>query len=601
MIRRIQLKNWKAYDSLDIELKEGATFVVAQNGVGKSSLIQGTMWGLFGDAVLDFPIHEAVRHDANKANASVSVALPSGAELVIHRTILIGANGRATSHFAAEVDSRPITEEDVLALLRVESGLDVEHLRRITLLKEGAIIQELDPAQRFNLPNYVDRVFGLQDLETAAESLSTRTRRAIASGDRQRRDVDAGLELRRSTRASRFAAIEAELSQAASRRIEIDQQIARTGSSVAVLQQWRNYRVQSERSEAGRASIRLRLEDVTGAEIDEEAIEPQLADHLDAFARDLDLQRSDVARYEAELSLVREALALLDRSGAICPVCGRPMSPDEVRTARSNNENELTRISDALNEASSRLEFARLRQQSLMSIEKDLRSVVAPIRPPIGDAEGDEEALAAMEIQLRSELQAVDEGVGQLQQEKKSLEQAEQHDIELANANMAAVRSYREAEVASLLAGSLRRTASVIRERQLSPLVSELQTRWKSIWPDRSGLQLRSDGALTLEGRGRVIEYAHFSGAEKTLSLVALRLLLVEMTSSIRMLWLDEPLEHLDSRNRRKLASLLMSTTASGAFRQIVVTTYEEAVVRRLSERFRSSGSEVVYVRASTP
>ena len=39
MIQRLELQNWRAYDRLDLELGPGATFVVASNGIGKTSLI----------------------------------------------------------------------------------------------------------------------------------------------------------------------------------------------------------------------------------------------------------------------------------------------------------------------------------------------------------------------------------------------------------------------------------------------------------------------------------------------------------------------------------------------------------------------------------
>ena len=41
MIRRLRLRSWRAYENLDLELGPGATFVVASNGIGKTSLIMG--------------------------------------------------------------------------------------------------------------------------------------------------------------------------------------------------------------------------------------------------------------------------------------------------------------------------------------------------------------------------------------------------------------------------------------------------------------------------------------------------------------------------------------------------------------------------------
>ena len=48
MIHRLHLRNWRSYEKLDLSLQPGTTFVVAPNGVGKTSLVYGLAWGMFG-------------------------------------------------------------------------------------------------------------------------------------------------------------------------------------------------------------------------------------------------------------------------------------------------------------------------------------------------------------------------------------------------------------------------------------------------------------------------------------------------------------------------------------------------------------------------
>ena len=69
MIRRLRLRSWRAYENLDLELGPGATFVVASNGIGKTSLIMGASWGLFGDASRVNPV-EQIRGDADGATVA---------------------------------------------------------------------------------------------------------------------------------------------------------------------------------------------------------------------------------------------------------------------------------------------------------------------------------------------------------------------------------------------------------------------------------------------------------------------------------------------------------------------------------------------------
>ena len=60
------------------------------------------------------------------------------------------------------------------------------------------------------------------------------------------------------------------------------------------------------------------------------------------------------------------------------------------------------------------------------------------------------------------------------------------------------------------------------------------------------------------------------------------RLALLRAVAGSDVMVLDEPLEHLDSRARRLLVSSLLAAVRQGLMKQIIVSTYEEALVRRL-------------------
>ena len=50
MITRVLLRNWRGYEKLALDVGPGLTFVIADNGVGKTSLVNGVAWAIFGDA-----------------------------------------------------------------------------------------------------------------------------------------------------------------------------------------------------------------------------------------------------------------------------------------------------------------------------------------------------------------------------------------------------------------------------------------------------------------------------------------------------------------------------------------------------------------------
>ena len=118
MIRRLMLRNWRAYDNLDLELGPGATFVVASNGIGKTSLIMGASWGLFGDASRVNAVDE-IRGDADRATVGIELRLPSGRDIEVTRSIT--PKGRVA--LEAKLPNRVITSQSELDdLLTAEFG-----------------------------------------------------------------------------------------------------------------------------------------------------------------------------------------------------------------------------------------------------------------------------------------------------------------------------------------------------------------------------------------------------------------------------------------------------------------------------------------------
>ena len=46
MITYVSLENWKSYRNFELKLDRGTTFLVAANGVGKTSFIDAVQWAL---------------------------------------------------------------------------------------------------------------------------------------------------------------------------------------------------------------------------------------------------------------------------------------------------------------------------------------------------------------------------------------------------------------------------------------------------------------------------------------------------------------------------------------------------------------------------
>jgi DNA repair exonuclease SbcCD ATPase subunit len=113
------------------------------------------------------------------------------------------------------------------------------------------------------------------------------------------------------------------------------------------------------------------------------------------------------------------------------------------------------------------------------------------------------------------------------------------------------------------------------------------------------GLRFDHDGQLHLGHADADLVLSDFSGGERATALLVTRVMLVASATHASTLWLDEPLEHLDPVRRASVAQTLVRVAQTGTVEQIVVTTYEEGLARRL-EATAPEDVQLAYVRSTT-
>src|SRR5260370_32622966 len=111
-------------------------------------------------------------------------------------------------------------------------------------------------------------------------------------------------------------------------------------------------------------------------------------------------------------------------------------------------------------------------------------------------------------------------------------------------------------------------------------------------------MKISGDGALSRGVNGETLPLRSFSTGEKMAARLLLHLLALDAATQAGFCWIDEPLEHLDPDTRRQVASLLAVTPSTSGIRQILVTTYEEPLVRRITRRMPEQ-ARLVYVRTA--
>ena len=120
-----------------------------------------------------------------------------------------------------------------------------------------------------------------------------------------------------------------------------------------------------------------------------------------------------------------------------------------------------------------------------------------------------------------------------------------------------------------------------LRDR-IAPLITDLSHRWKLLF-GTEGLTLEPSGELVVRTGGAELSISDLSGGERATALLVTRLLVVAATTRIPTIWFDEPLEHLDPRRRAGAARTLVRAGQTKTVEQVIVTTYEERIVRQLA------------------
>jgi DNA repair exonuclease SbcCD ATPase subunit len=318
-----------------------------------------------------------------------------------------------------------------------------------------------------------------------------------------------------------------------------------------------------------------------------EAAEITVANFIDGLRR-------EAATAAGRLAAIQAATEELHTAGTECPVCRRELSPEDVDRADQAHDRDTAALAVRERELTGLIDREEHRLAKIRALCRRTASFSNVRPPPTQEAWTDPEVLSAELRDARNETDRLLELAAEARIVRNTL--ATQVTVEEAAARemQEALVVHRREAVTNIAAEVLTSTADNILSERIDPLATEISHRWKRVFGERGLLRLQHDGRLVLVRGVHEIPFDQFSSGEKVIALLATRLLVLGASTRASFIWLDEPLEHLDSKNRRLTASLL--TTAGKQIGQILVTTYEEALARRLAA---SSHAQLQYVRAS--
>jgi exonuclease SbcC len=575
MIERLELRRWRAFDHVAIDLKPGTTFLVAPNGVGKTSLLLGLTWALFGDySNVDAKACVRIGHDT--AEATVTLGLTDGDRLIVHRTIT--AVGKSSVDYSDGHQSVPAPRAS--ELLVEEFGAPIEIAARLAVIRgSGKDDGELQ------LREHLYDVFGVSGLRRAAAAASKLHKEAVAARKRLRTASRTQLANRRQL-AAEAENLRNELDDLADRRVRLSAAVTEAVRAQNTIGEWEQYDAAiSTRVRSVADFLQVATDDgIVATNLDELAEAVGLALTANRASAEEVRSRQDEARAQALAS--RTALDLLEGHDPFCPTCARPFQGDELRRAVQSQRASLSTAQARIENTAVELAQLADRRRRLEVMDARTAELSRPIPEPdqlrpTSDTEAEVEVPQAA-------LRQHDERAGSVTRELARIVAQLENDEEVQASYAAERIAWRREAVAQASTEALWSTAERLAEEYIEPLSRQVRWRWKALFGE-DGLQLRPDGTIVRVVGERQLPWQQLSSGEQIWARLVASVLILRTSTTLPFAWLDEPLEHLDPRARRIVATDLATSTQSGGPAQLIVTTYEHTLARQLAEDLRDT------------
>ena len=335
MIRRLCLRNWRSYQDLDISLEPGTTFVVAPNGVGKTSLVYGLAWAVFGKHCAVEP-KVCIRSGSDCTEAQVEFELPSENRLSITRSIK--RLGKPTASY--ELDGEKVSEATAQEVMELAFGMELGVASRVSMMLGGG---HVSASKSLDLESHLHSTFGVSDLLNAADTAellakeAKRDRTAIRTTVAKQSVDRAALELA-------IEELEQEFSRCRMRSIDLLNARDFAATQLSIVERHDALAEQIKRFEHQRSLLVSSIERALGLPLignGNDAVQVQVTSALESNDRSITELTRRVASSQAIAASAQNAIAMLGGGQATCPTCLRPLPHIDRNASISAHELQL--------------------------------------------------------------------------------------------------------------------------------------------------------------------------------------------------------------------------------------------------------------------
>jgi DNA repair exonuclease SbcCD ATPase subunit len=568
VILRIRLRDWRSYRDVSIELDRPVVFFVAPNGVGKTSLVDAVRRCLLG-----FPkgrgVGRAVRAGADRAVLSIDLVVGGAETITVTRTLT--RTGRTT--FTATAGDTSLSEEKFRQILSREWASDLALLDRL-VFGDADLLRRAGEA--LPVREHLADLLGVTPLLGAVGELRA-AKNAVANTVADLRAEASGADASASEAEAAMMATQHEFDALVTDRQGVRSRVRAAEAAAALAADWDRFRMVAASHNAAVADA---LADISRL-VSVDPTDPITSLEQARANADAEIARTRQTAQEADVAAAKAAggSELLADASGVCPTCLRPLS--EAERAAALHTHGDTAAAATTGSASARESAARV-EAHLRTINEFSRRLdrLQPPTPPDGVDPGPEAAVELSDARAADShlAEQIGEARARLDTTTTALVAARQRQEDAARLGRAA----RQELLLETSANAFEQIADRYLSERIEPLRHDIEHRWKLVF-GTDGLVLDPTGGIRLHHGEVALEPEDMSGGERAIAGVIVRVLVAAAVTHIPTMWFDEPLEHLDPRRRVSVARTLVQAAAAGTVRQVVATTYEESIARRLA------------------
>jgi len=310
-------------------------------------------------------------------------------------------------------------------------------------------------------------------------------------------------------------------------------------------------------------------------------------------------------------TLLKSVIADTEKKAEVpCPVCKRPVDKNLAERLIHETEQQIKEAEKELREIEKdskalldkinalRLKVMKLREYEtrINALPMDLLEKIKPLAAErvdllLSSAKSFLKEKSETQKSRASELDKLRKEIEKITRELAELKAEASHTHRLRLLSDRLNLTYERQMLAEIISAALESTLQEQKDQNLVHVYKWISELWQRFRPESQWqIVLDEKGIIRVESNERQYGFAHLSGGEKTVLLVLARVILCRLLSKkIDFLMIDEPLEHLDIRNRRSLLNFLVSAIRQNILPQMLVTTFEETLIRRYYEGEKTS------------